>query len=205
MSPFLRIAATTIIIVSAARTFASGTSVRLLNLIEMVELADRVFWGRCVSYQVPDEGTFPLPVVEYVFEVHRGIKGVGTGDKVAIRQVRSDQPGVQGIPGLPHYQKGQEILIFLHGDSRLGLTSPVGLGQGVFKLERTREREMHALNVLGNQNLAFGLNDVLVAASGITAPELQRLRRMEPIPVELLASLVARIERYQFEAGRSLR
>ena len=32
-------------------TFVTGTSVRLLNLLEMVQLADRVFWGKCLSVE----------------------------------------------------------------------------------------------------------------------------------------------------------
>jgi len=40
------------------------------------------------------------------------------------------------VPGLPRYAVGDEIVVFLRGESRRGFTSPVGLAQGVYRVER---------------------------------------------------------------------
>lgn len=146
---------TGLLVLQLSVTSVTGTSVRLLNLVEMVQLADRVFWGECLSVEEKSGDPSSLPVLEYVFTVQGGIKGVQTGETVTFRQIGSSP---QGTVDIPDYQKGQELLLFLHGDSRLGLTSPVGLAQGVFQLKRTAEGEIGVLNALENTNLEYRLS-----------------------------------------------
>ena len=182
-------------------TFVTGTSVRLLNLLEMVQLADRVFWGKCLSVEEKSGDSTSLPVLEYVFAVQGGIKGVQTGETVVFRQVGTSS---QGALDIPHYEKGQEILLFLHGDSRLGLTSPVGLAQGVFQLKRTAEGEIGVLNALENTNLKYRLSGAAAQESGMSAVELNSVATKRPIPIEIFSLLVEKIARFQASKGNSL-
>ena len=99
-----------------------------------------------------------IPVTTYTFSVSERIKGV-TGDILTVRQFGVRQPRVQGdqalvfrIPGMPVYQVGQEVVLFLIADSSLGLTSPVGLSQGAFTIE---ERDGRKVLQNGNQNLGL--------------------------------------------------
>ena len=193
-------AALTVLLLSA--NSASGTSVRLVNLSEMVRLADRVFLGKCLSVEEQSEPSLSLPVVEYVFEVRHGIKGVQTGEKVVFRQVQSGQTGAAGIPGVPSYRMGQEILLFLHPDSRLGLTSPVGLAQGVFRLETAREGEIGVLNGLENSNLMYQMSGATAQELGIHGVEFNSLEKGKPIPIEVFTSLVRKIDRYHTSKGQ---
>lgn len=178
-----------------------ATSVRTVNLFHMVELSDRVFWGKCLSVQQKMGESIRLPIVEYTFEVRQGIKGVRTGQKIVFRQIGSGGSG--GIAGIPQYQKGQEILLFLHADSDLGLTSPVGLAQGLFRLEKTQDAEIAAINSLGNRNLGHNLSLDQVRESGLSAPALERIRKGEPISLQLFRSLVEKIDLYQVRKARS--
>ena len=41
--------------------------------------------------------------------------------------------------GLPVYRQGDEIVIFLYPESKVGVTSPVGGDQGLFKVMATQE------------------------------------------------------------------
>jgi hypothetical protein len=186
-----------------ATGLATGTSVRLLNLLEMVGLADRVFLGLCLSAEEKPGALLSSPVVEYVFDVRRGIKGVQTGEQVVFRQVRSQQAGVKGIPGLPSYGRGEEVVLFLHADSRLGLTSPVGLAQGVFHLEDAGDGELGVLNGLHNRNLTYQMGLDLAQGLGISTMELLSLQELRPIPMEIFASLVRRINLRHNSNGRS--
>jgi hypothetical protein len=182
---------------------ATGTSVRLLNLSEMVRLADRVFLGRCLSVQGRPGTSISAPVVEYVFEVNQGIKGVQTGEQVVFRQMRSEQDGIKGMPGIPSYGKGEEVLLFLHADSRLGLTSPVGLSQGVFHLEATGDGRMGLLNGVRNRNLTYQMGLVSAQGLGISRVELNSLQEVRPVPLDLFESLVKRIDLYHNSKGGS--
>ena len=112
------------------------------NLQELSSISKRVFIGRCVyvieSYN--PGGGFPA-YTEYTFEVSESIKG-NVGSVIIFRQyglrgprqVSENIAYVGRIPGMPIYQEGQEYMIFLIGDSILGLTSPVGLFQGAFRV-----------------------------------------------------------------------
>jgi hypothetical protein len=187
----------------ATAGMATGTSVRLLNLPDMVRLADRVFLGLCLSAENQPGESISASVVEYVFEVRQGIKGVQNGERVIFRQVRSEQTGVKGIPGIPTYRSGEEILLFLHADSRIGLTSPVGLSQGVFHWEEAGDGKMGLLNSLHNRNLPYRMGVESAQDLGISRVELHSLQEVGPIPIEIFTSLVRRIDFRHALKGRS--
>ena len=43
---------------------------------------------------------------------------------------------IMRIAGLPRYEPGEEVVLFLRGASRRGFTSPVGFGQGTYRVRR---------------------------------------------------------------------
>jgi hypothetical protein len=55
------------------------------------------------------------------------------------------RPG-EATEGLPRFEVGEELILFLYGDSSRGLTSPVGFGQGKFKVIRDKGGKQHAAN-----------------------------------------------------------
>ncbi|MFQ5740744.1 MAG: hypothetical protein ACE5JX_17210 [Acidobacteriota bacterium] len=183
---------------------ALATSVRTVNMADMVRYADRVFRGRCLSVTRTD-AVAGFAALEYTFEIVEGIKGVRTGDTIVFRQVQSGRGTLGAIPGIPHYQSGQEIVLFLHADSRIGLTSPVGLSQGVFRLRRGDKGEISVLNGLGNRNLGLALASATAREMGLTRQEDERLHQGGPLPLTTLFSAVRKIDRYQRSRARVLR
>jgi hypothetical protein len=177
-----------------------ATSVRIVSLEEMVQLADRVFRGRCLSArEIP--GVAGLDAMEYTFEVSEGVKGVSTGEQVVFRQVLAAQVGKRGISGMPGYREGQDLLIFLHADSRLGLTSPVGFSQGVFQTVPDAEG-VRVVNGVNNRNLMMG--GVSPAADlGLSAEEVASLTQGGEMPLRTLTSAIRKIDRFQTANGRS--
>lgn len=175
---------------------AIATSVRMLNLVEMVQLSDRIFWGVCLDAQEKTDSSTGLTSMEYTFRVERGLKGVKAGEQVVFRQFQAAQGRAMGIPGLPRFSKGNEWLIFLHGDSRIGLTSPVGMEQGLFRLEKMQDGELGVINSLGNSNLAYELQAEQIQASGLARTDLEILSTArKPMSLEDFAALVDKIDR----------
>ena len=173
-----------------------ATRVRMLNLVEMVQLSDRIFWGVCLGAQQKDDPESGLTTMEYTFQVERGFKGVQAGERVVFRQFQAAPGRALGIPGMPRYNKGNEWLIFLHGDSRIGLTSPVGMAQGLFRLQRMPDGEVGVLNSLGNANLAHNLQTQQIQSSGLARSDLDLLSKVQqPMPLEAFAALVDKIDR----------
>ncbi len=180
-----------------------ATSVRTVNLEEMVGYADRVFYGRCLGV-AEAEGRAGFAVMEYTFEVVEGIKGVASGEVVKVRQVTAGKMGRLGVPGMPSYREGQKLLLFLHGDSQLGLTSPVGFTQGVFRMIQDRDG-LKAVNGVGNSNLTYELAPDRISKMGLSKTQIQELSKAEPIRFATLASAVRQIERSRVEEGKSIR
>ena len=56
------------------------------------------------------------------------------------------------------YKKGQELLLLMLPVNENGLTSPAGMQQGRFRIERTKEGAARALNGMGNVGLFRGVS-----------------------------------------------
>lgn len=183
-------------------TALSATSVKTLNLAEMVRSADRVFYGRCISVQEGVEPKTGMAIKEYEFEVLEGLKGVHTGEVVRIRQLNGKSPGLQ-LPGLPSYKSGQKLLLFVHGDSRLGLTSPVGMAQGLFEVHRMESGEPGFVNSVQNRNLGHQLRSERSVNRSLTQDELSVVESGKPIPLSALQRMIQKIElAHQENTGR---
>lgn len=192
-----------VIPVLVALTTASlwSTSVRVVNLPEMMGASTRVFRGKCLSAKTLQDSPIGLPVVEFTFLVTDGIKGVKTGETLVFRQVQTRQGRLRGIPGVPTYGKGEELILFLAGDSQYGLTSPIGLEQGAFTLKKTPHGLM-AVNSTRNRNLAFGLDKSKASGMGLSQADLGLLQKGDEIPVKSFLSVVRKIDHAQANNGR---
>ena len=172
-----------------------AASVERINLFEMVRAADRIFWGRCLQAEPGREPSTGLPVTTYTFEVLRGLKGAQAEESIRFRQLSGGPVG--DIRGLPEFSPGQEILLFLYPDSRLGLTSPVGLAQGMFRVGKGGRRGGQAvLNRVGNANLLHRASSSQIRGSTLSAEEQAALRPAAPISLDRFESVVRRIDRY---------
>lgn len=168
-------------------------SVETVNLQSMVASADRIFYGRCLEAIELVDDAIGFPVVHYRFRVHEALKGVRAGDVVEFRQLSGSHRQL-AIPGMPGFRKGQELLVFLHPDSGLGLTSPVGLLQGIFRPERQEDGALHFRNGLANQNLDVGLDETAPAVAALTLDERRALRGEQPLTLDLMRRLVLRLD-----------
>jgi hypothetical protein len=186
-----------------AAVASQATVVRQQPLDELVQEAERVFVGTCVDARdgavLPPGGGHPIPYAEYTFEVRDVLKG-RVGTRVTIRQfgTRTPRPTSDGrhavvsrVPGMPQYEPGQEVLLLLTGDSGLGLTSPVGLGQGAFRVAAAAGKRV-AVNAFDNRGLFRGMS-VAAPPGGpsLRADEAALLSTVKgPVELDTLASLI---------------
>ena len=195
-SPLVRIIVATALILVAA-PFSMAISVRSLSLEEMTSLSDRIFLGTVLGVKKQVDPRIGFKVAIYSFRVVEGVKGVKRGETITVRQI--DSSGSITF-GMPSYRKGSTILMFLHGDSRLGLTSPVGQLQGVFREVRIPGGGKGYLNGVDNRNLAGSAGQAF--RSSFEAAEAGG-RKNEffpgPLSLETISDMVADTE----EAGGS--
>lgn len=141
-----------------------ATTVRLLTLEEMIKAADTIFVGKCIAVESRrDEYGFPATYATFL--VIEQIKGQ-LGEKVKIKQIGGEAPGVFKLPNLPTYTVGEEVLLFLHPTSRYGFTSPVGLHQGKWSVVESgpgkkmlRRSVTGSLVVKGSAGALYGQRD----------------------------------------------
>src|SRR5262245_53038802 len=139
---------------------ADASQMRPLNLQQMSLRADRIFTGRCLDVRVDEDTQLGQPVTTVTMVVTRSAKGSIHG-KVTFRLLgRQDarESDTGEVDGLPRFKPGEEVVLFLYGDSTRGLTSPVGFGQGKFTIKTDKQGRRLATNAFGNQRLLDNLD-----------------------------------------------
>lgn len=147
---------TPIVFVLLICTVSQTNATKMLhrNAQELTQLAQRAFVGVCISVeekQMSFKNGSALRYTEYLFEVVESIKGANS-KTVVLRQVGPAR-GAGRIIGMPGYDPGKKYLLFLRGDSQYGLASPIGLGQGAFRVFKSKDGSEKALNEFGNRGL----------------------------------------------------
>jgi len=179
---------------------ATATVILPQNLEQLESQAQLVFVGICTTRTATtDERGVPVNV--FTFEVIEPVKGnLKKGNRIEVRQFGNDAPNAKGfavrIPGVPNYPIGRKVLLFLNPPSKIGLTAPVGLSQGVFLVEQNVEgKEVIRLDPLRRKLLVGKMNVAGYVQTGrFTAAEVAMLSN-PPESVELPAfcSLVRKL------------
>ncbi|MBI2980871.1 MAG: hypothetical protein HYY44_00950 [Deltaproteobacteria bacterium] len=171
-----------------------------LNLEHLVSFSEKVFLGRCLEVK-ETEDLNGRPVQFVTYEVIETLKGPPE-KTVTFKQIRLGEGRQQGevstttaLSDLPTYKVGEENVIFLSGESDIGLTAPVGLLQGKFLVTSTASGEKKVTNGLKNKGLVSGLSkSPKVKSLRLTSREKKALEKpAETIPYEDFKSLVRKL------------
>lgn len=142
------------------------------NLIDLTTKADRIVEGKVLAaWAEPSPEYRNLKTLVVTLEVEDVLKGDSTKN-LTFRQFIWDIRDVADVGG---YRRGQRVLLFLNRPTPLGLVSPVGLGQGHFRVIRNRNGELAAINDSGNTGLLHrifepgGLNSANLSAQSRVA------------------------------------
>ena len=179
---------TLLLLAVAAIGHLKASQIRSLNLAEMTERAERIFSGRCVDVRVELDPQLGVNVTHVTFAAEHGAKGDVRGS-VTIKMLGDPD----GVAGLPVFHEGEEVVLFLYGESASGLTSPVGFGQGKFAVRQDKQGQRVAVNAFANENLFRGLSTEARQRVG-TAAERWRGRGAMPLD-ELLDAVSMLTER----------
>ncbi len=177
-------------------TPSGATSLKVRNLADLVGHSQRIFSAVCQNVSSGfDENN--LPYTRYSFHVTDSLHGVANQQVVVIKQFGLAEPiqldngvtRVSRIEGMPRYVPGQEYLLFLNQESRLGFSSPIGLIQGAFRV-RGQGTSRTVVNGMRNANL---LIDTRKSMQQRVRERQQNLSRSAPValPDELLRGPVS--------------
>jgi hypothetical protein len=145
---------------------AHASDVIHMTLRDLVARGDRIVRGTVLA---ADEGTVAagggnLPVTTYRIRVDDALKGaVNQGEVIEVRLLAAmkQTPGGQFrratiLRDLPRFAVGRDYLFVLTRPSKIGLSTTVGLGQGLFQLTGRPGSEL-AVNDANNLGLFNGL------------------------------------------------
>jgi hypothetical protein len=172
----------------AAVTVPAGAAMILkMNLAQLTDRADAIFRGHVLSAE-PGKisiGGGTLPTVTYRLRVDEAFKGEFEPKENASPEVEitmlgtfkatAVQSGTQtrltsSLPEVPQLRVGEDYVLFTTAPGKSGLRSPVGLGQGSFRISLDASKTELAVNELNNLGLFDGGVSAQRAQAGSQGP-----------------------------------
>ena len=184
--------------IAAAPAFAQrGAMTVPRNLDQLTDRASDIVRGTVVSARVEKHPEFSnLDTVVVTLRVHDTLKGHAAGT-YTFRQYIWDVRDRYDAAG---YRKGQDLLLLMIAPSEYGLSSPAGMNQGRFRIERDRSGREVAVNGTDNLRLFDGLAAADKPVAALTPKQASLAAKHRKGPVEL-AELEAMIRAYTRNPG----
>ena len=153
------------LLVTACGHAQRGAITRPRDLVDLTLTANQIVQGRVVAVAVDNHSEYKnIKILSLTLALDDVLKG-SAGTTVTLHQFLWD---IRDISDGAGYRVGDEVLLFLNKPTSLGLTSPVGLEQGRFRVSRGDNAEYFAVN--GSQNA--GLFRDPIASGSLKLPKL---------------------------------
>jgi hypothetical protein len=141
MSVIRRVSQAVLVVFAMFLSAVNGTVLVPLYLEEMIDRSEVVFQGRCLANRTVRDEKTNMVVTLTTFQVYDVLKGT-VGETHLIKQVGGSLPDElleYRFRGIPTFTVGKEYVIFLAGVSSSGFSSPIGLSQGSFEINASRQ------------------------------------------------------------------
>ncbi len=139
---------------------AQSVVVRQINLEEMVATAQHIFSGTCIAVDRRYDDTTDRDAIFCRFSISKMIKGESLSELTfKMSTVAVD------LGRAPTCKPGEEVVLFLYGESTLGFTSTVGLGLGKFSVLYSSAGEKTVVNAHNNTDLFKGIDRTKYSAT----------------------------------------
>lgn len=157
----------------------------------LTERAGTIVHGSVIRARMEKHPQFShLNTVVVTLRVKETLKG-RAGQTFTFRQYTG---GMRDNFGRAEYRKGEELLLLLNPPSRYGLSSPVGLEQGRFRILRDGKGSELAVNGNGNTALFRGMEEKVRAVSlSAQATRLVKQHQQGPVPLRDLREIIIQL------------
>jgi hypothetical protein len=152
------------------------------NLDQLTDRATDIVRGTVVETRVEKHPELTnLNTIVVTVSVSETLKGDAAGT-FTFRQYIWDIRDSLDTAG---YGKGQEVLLLMNAPTQYGLSSPTGMQQGRFQIERDRTGRKVAVNGMSNVRLFEGLGDAASRGVPLTAQQASLIARHRGGPIEV--------------------
>ena len=165
---------------------AGAAMILKMNLGQLTDRAEAIFRGEVLSAE-PGKiaiGGGTLPTVTYRLRVDEAFKGEFEAKDNASPEVEITMLGTfkasarsanqtrltSSLPEVPKLRVGESYVLFTTAPGKSGLRSPVGLGQGSFRIYAGANKTELAVNELNNLGLFAGAGPAQRAGQGSEGP-----------------------------------
>ena len=163
---------------------------RPVNLATLARRAEVIVQGRVAEARYePLPGYTNIRTVVVTLEVERMLRGP-SGPRFTFRQYLGGQASRRGVKS--GYAPGQQLLLFLPGESVYGLRSPLALEQGHFTIQRGPAGQEFIANKLSNAGIFRGVPEAAQRSGLKLDDDHLRLAATPrgPVPLRNFISLV---------------
>lgn len=163
------------------------------NLEQLTDRAAVIVRGNVVSARMEKHPELAnLDTVVVTLRVLETLKGQA-GERFTFRQYVWDLRDRMDAVG---YKKGQHVLLMMIEPSRYGLSSPAGMEQGRFRIERDRAGREFAINSRNNLGLFDGVGTQMAKQGIVPSPAASNLlakHRRGPVELRQLTALIRQL------------
>lgn len=115
-------------------SLTTTAQVRQVGLSEMVESSGMIFSGHVLSVEGTTDERGDI-VTRTTFRVEKPIRGVMPGNVTITQYGGVTESGSMVLAHMRYFTEGERVMVLLYPPSELGLTSPIGMGQGAFSVD----------------------------------------------------------------------
>lgn len=163
------------------------------NLEQLTDRAAVIVRGNVVSARMEKHPELTnLDTVVVTLRVLETLKGQA-GETFTFRQYVWDLRDRMDAVG---YKKGQHVLLMMIEPSRYGLSSPTGMEQGRFRIERDSAGQEFAINSRNNLGLLDGVGTQMAKQGIVPSPAASNLlaqHRRGPVELRELTALIRQL------------
>jgi len=174
------------VILTAIAAPAGAAMILKMNLAQLTDRADAIFRGEVLSAE-PGKiaiGGGTLPTVTYRLRVDEAFKGNFEAKENVSPEVEITMLGTlkstahsgnqvrlsSALPEVPKLRVGESYVLFTTAPGASGLRSPVGMGQGSFRIYTGANKGELAVNELNNLGLFDGVGPAQRSAQASEGP-----------------------------------
>ncbi len=132
----------------AGASMASATTVQKLSMKDLSKNSAAIVRAEVVDSDARYDAD--KEIYTYVtLRVLEPVKGSRKDDVITIRQLGGIVDQIASIvPGMPTFKKGEEVVVFLSGNTKAGYPMVVGLQQGKYSVSQDEHGNKHVRNEL---------------------------------------------------------